>query len=280
MKKLLSALLLLSSSAFAVDGVFEINQLCATSLGCFSGDTGGFPITISSPGSYRLTGNLDVSGLIDPEDVSAIVVTASNVTIDMNGFQIRGPVFCTGTTVTSCAPSGGTGIGIDVTAVINTNSVTRVKNGAIRGMGAEAINIQSDADVIGMTINSNGGAGIVVVGRGIVADNNLIRNGGEGIIGGSLISRNNIRGNAATGITPLGDSKVYDNRIDRNGDDGVDCSACSLIENVITNNSGFGVTFSGTVVSGGNLIDGNTMGEITGAVPFEIAPNRCGAVAC
>ena len=54
------ALVLLSASpALAVDGVLEINQVCADKTGCFSGDAAGFPVTIGTAGSYRLTGNLD-----------------------------------------------------------------------------------------------------------------------------------------------------------------------------------------------------------------------------
>ena len=36
----------------------EINQACALSTGCFSGDTAGFPVTIDGTAgpSYRLTG--------------------------------------------------------------------------------------------------------------------------------------------------------------------------------------------------------------------------------
>ena len=51
-------LLALAGPALAVDGVVEINQTCAVQTGCFSGDTAGYPVTITQPGSYRLTSNL------------------------------------------------------------------------------------------------------------------------------------------------------------------------------------------------------------------------------
>ncbi len=35
----------MASSAYAVDGVLEINHACATAGGCFSGDTAGYPAT-------------------------------------------------------------------------------------------------------------------------------------------------------------------------------------------------------------------------------------------
>jgi hypothetical protein len=49
---------------FASDGQLEINQACAVNTGCFPGDDPGFPVTITQPGSYRLTGNLDLSAVI------------------------------------------------------------------------------------------------------------------------------------------------------------------------------------------------------------------------
>ena len=60
MRSLLTPFLLfaLATPALAVDGVLEINQTCAVQTGCFAGDSPGFPVTITQPGSYRLTSNL------------------------------------------------------------------------------------------------------------------------------------------------------------------------------------------------------------------------------
>ena len=62
-------------------------------------------ITIDTGGSYRLTGNLSL-GL---SDTAAIDVSASNVTLDLGGFTIRGTADCTGlppTIVCTPAPIG------------------------------------------------------------------------------------------------------------------------------------------------------------------------------
>jgi hypothetical protein len=48
---LILLLLLFATPALAVDGVLEINQTCAVQTGCFSGDTAGFPVTISASGA-------------------------------------------------------------------------------------------------------------------------------------------------------------------------------------------------------------------------------------
>ncbi len=70
------AVLLAPAYAFAVDGQTLINQSTVTAAG-------GFPYTISQPGSYKLSGNLSV-----PVTATGIIVTASNVTLDLNGFSI------------------------------------------------------------------------------------------------------------------------------------------------------------------------------------------------
>lgn len=69
-----------SSLAAAAEGVLEINQTCAVQTGCVPGDVAGFPVTISSPGRYRLT-----SSLLGPIDGPTIDITASGVELDLNG---------------------------------------------------------------------------------------------------------------------------------------------------------------------------------------------------
>ncbi len=72
-------------SAHAVDGVVLIDQAKALAGNVTAGDAPGFPITITQSGSYRLDGNLTV-----PFGGTAIVITVSNVSIDLNGFTISG----------------------------------------------------------------------------------------------------------------------------------------------------------------------------------------------
>src|SRR3989442_9173749 len=72
----LLAMALVPFCAFAVDGVVLINQATVNAAG-------GFPYTISLAGSYKLSGNLLV-----PNGVDGIKINASNVTLDLNGFNI------------------------------------------------------------------------------------------------------------------------------------------------------------------------------------------------
>src|SRR6185312_10998222 len=87
-----------STSLYAVDGVTLIDQTHALAGNITPGDTPGFPITISQPGSYRLTGNITVPDA----HTTAIDITADFVTIDLNGFSIIGPLNCTGAIPAVC----------------------------------------------------------------------------------------------------------------------------------------------------------------------------------
>jgi hypothetical protein len=151
----------------AVDGVREINQDAVAAAG-------GFPFTITQPGSYRLTGNLNVSGA-----TGAINVTAANVTIDLNGFEVAGPVTCThdggnpGTV--SCAGASSTGI----------SGPLAVRNGTVRGFttGITARSGQSlTLDHVVATSNAQDG---VSPGneRFIATDSVFSLNGDDGIDG-------------------------------------------------------------------------------------------------
>jgi hypothetical protein len=77
-KHLLSilAFALIPACAFGVDGVVLINQSTVMA-------SGGFPYVISEAGSYKLSGNLVVDG-----GRNGIEVSASNVFLDLNGFDI------------------------------------------------------------------------------------------------------------------------------------------------------------------------------------------------
>src|SRR5271154_1653611 len=107
------AMLAFAAPAGAVDGTIEINQAKVMA-------SGGFPYVISAANtSYRLTGSLSV-----PAGIDGIDVTASNVTIDLNGFSIKAP-----------GDSGITVTGINASA----QSDVTVENGTATGF---AVGIQ------------------------------------------------------------------------------------------------------------------------------------------
>jgi hypothetical protein len=96
--------LLLPTSVLASNGLLEINQTCAVETGCLEGDTPGFPVTISTPGSYVLTSSLEV-----PPDSSGISIETNDVSVHLNGFAINGQVPCPAKLgpVSELASSGG-----------------------------------------------------------------------------------------------------------------------------------------------------------------------------
>ena len=73
-------------AVYGVDGIILIDQNRALAGNVTPGDGPGFPVTISQPGSYKLSGNLSV-----PSTVRAIEITVPDVTIDLNGFSITTP---------------------------------------------------------------------------------------------------------------------------------------------------------------------------------------------
>ena len=116
----LSIGLLWSHAVLAVDGVIEINQAAATADGVTPGDTPGFPVTLSQPGSYRLTGPLSITSILGG---TAIAITTSDVALDLNGFRVS----------TTSVVAGGHG----VDALGRTN--IRVRDGTIESFTGDGI---------------------------------------------------------------------------------------------------------------------------------------------
>ncbi|MHC4062994.1 MAG: right-handed parallel beta-helix repeat-containing protein [Planctomycetota bacterium] len=187
-----AATLAAATAAQAVDGVLEINQTCAVNTGCFTGDTAGFPVTITTSGSYRLTGNLSVS---DP-GTNGIDVTSENVTIDFNSFGLDGPGSGSGRGVNAADPS------------------TKLRDGFVRAFGGEGISLSSGL-IERMFVSVNGGTGIDVSGGAVVRDSHLLYNGGNGIVFGPNSGYADCRfegnsGSAVSGGRPLGDNLCDD----------------------------------------------------------------------
>lgn len=194
---------LLPSVTSAGDGMIEINQAVALAggvNGSLASDPAGFPVTITEPGSYILTGNLDVPD----ENTTAIQIEpgASRSTINLNGFAIRGDTSCSFVTGV-CNPTGaGAGIQAASTAI-----GIRVHNGIITGMGGNGMQLRGHAAVRGLQAISNGGAGIEVGGRSSIVESQAIFNGGAGI-----------RIADATGsLSSVGESVLADNLSVKNG---------------------------------------------------------------
>lgn len=281
----------------------EIDQDCAVGGGCFSGDTGGFPVTIAEPGSYRLAGNLDVTGENTPEDVTAIRIDVSNVTLDLKGFNIRGPVSCTGTPVSSCSPSGGMGNGVEV---VPGAVAVAVRNGTVRGMGRTGVRCggTSFARCLfeDLRVTENGAEGLLVItndGSGLVRNVTAYRNGGRGIdVQNSVLVDCQATENETTGISAsesslrncvakengfrgisAGGSRVSGSVAHLNAFEGIFCGDCLLVDSVVSFNQGDGVEFTGDSAWKGNLLFNNVGSAITGSA-VSLGDNACDGTLC
>ncbi|MBI5506767.1 MAG: right-handed parallel beta-helix repeat-containing protein [Deltaproteobacteria bacterium] len=227
------------------NGAALIDQQRAQAGGVTAGDTPGFPVTISAAGSYRLTSNLDVSGEASPQNVTAVAITADNVTLDLNGFAILGPV--TGCP-TACSPNGGSGSGIS-----SSNDRIKVINGSVSGMGSYGVHLGDDAIVETVKIHGCAGYGISLSNNGVVSKCTVTSNGDatDGKAGvaawqTAVIRDNTISDNAGSGIE-VGNAVIRDNSLWSNGlaagsGAGVYCSYCTVAGNTATENQDDGIS--------------------------------------
>lgn len=278
----------LAAPAFASDGVSEINQACAVQTGCFAGDSAGFPVTITTPGSFRLTSNLDLRAVSGAANIDAIAVNVGSVSVDLGGFAILGATVCNGTPPggdLNCAPTGS-GRGVSAAA----QSKVSVTNGIVNGVGSTGVacgkgclvtNLQvencglsgivaSNGSVIrGNTLQRNGASGITFATLGglIIQGNTTIENGGDGILsgGGDLIEGNIARNNRDDGIFVNGGAMASGNSSVANGGDGFEgFNTCRLVENNASLNAGAGLRLGAGCSYERNQITSNTGGSVIG----------------
>jgi len=268
-----SLLLAVTAPALASDGVLEINQTCATQTGCFAGDTAGWPVTITVPGSYRLTSNLRLSTTIfGSQSENFIDVVADNVSIDLGGFVIS----CSTTLGGSCSGN------VDgISAVTPTHGVS-VRNGSITGMARHGVVLDDQSEVSELRVGRDGVDGIFVSQGSTVSGSTAYENGQYGIFGGSpsTIQGNTAFGNGSKGIFVGNGSTVSDNTAYQNGSHGIHAEAGSTVQgNTMFINTGYGLVLTVNAGYRGNVITNNTMGTVIGGV--NAGDNVCnGSLTC
>jgi parallel beta-helix repeat protein len=215
------------------------------------------PYTISSPGSYYVT--KDLTGVAGS---NGITVDADDVTLDLNGFTLRG------------IPGSGHGIAKNL---IGERHNVRIYNGTVREWGEDGINFQNSYncqfDDLKLYQNtSNGLASRNAVVRGCSADGN----GGQGFLLHGLNStvvacvavENNGHGIATGGV-------VMNCVANSNGDDGYNLINTSTVINCNANgNVGDGLGSD----SFGNTISDCSFGSNTEAgirVSFDSTVKGC-----
>ncbi|MBK9983159.1 MAG: right-handed parallel beta-helix repeat-containing protein [Saprospiraceae bacterium] len=189
------------------------------------------PYTISAPGSYYATANL--SGTV------GITITTSHVTLDLNGYTLKGTV-------------GNTSEGIKVTAAV-TN--INIKNGGVANWGKEGIKAglatNSSFSQLQIVANSfdgintgnndlisfvdagtNGFDGIDMGESAAIFHCTASGNGNDGIEAdaGSSFMQCTARGNTQEGFRATGASTISDCASSENLGDGYSCGAGSIVE--------------------------------------------------
>lgn len=225
---------LVPAGMLAADGQVLINQ--STVLA-----TGGFPYKITQPGSYKLSGNLNVTAA----GVDAIYVTASNVVLDLNGFTINGPSTCFA--ASACCPGGVCAPGNGVNEY-RAFALT-VENGTIQGFvyGVYGLLFTKLVDV---QLYSNGVDG-AFANNGVVSRCEAEGNGRDGISGGFVVSN-------SMAISNLGD-----------GFDGV----AVLTDSLSSSNGRYAIEDVGSY--GGNWFGSTTLGNVGGAAGVSHNDNVC-----
>jgi hypothetical protein len=195
-----------------------------------------FPITITQPGSYKLSGNLVV-----PAGTAGIIVNAPNVTIDLNGFTISGPVTCSETG--SCNAASTTSHGV---YLMRSNAVLR--NGTVMGFSGSGVALSS--------------------GEATIEDLTVAHNTDYGIVGGSstyptIAHRVRARLNKLGGFQVSG-MTLADCVAAQNGQYGFYVVASALIDSVSAHNLGTGVLAPAMVGLRGVRAYGNNGGNFAG----------------
>lgn len=222
-----------------------ITQTKANQGGITPDDDPGFPVTLSLSGSYVLGGNLQPGANLD-----AIVVTAPDVTIDLNGFKLSG------------GPAGGANnarLGI-----YGRGDRLTIRNGTIASFKSNGIHAPQRAYVI-------------------VQNMRVITGGANGIVTGdlALIQHSIIASNVGSGLVCGRSCHAEGNIVSSNGQRGISITSGMALGNTVFSNGTYGLWTSSTAQDAGygnNTIAKNYT-QVTGGW-VSLQPNMCNGVAC
>lgn len=201
---LLASLACATPPASARGGPVPIDQAKAEAGGVSPGDGAGFPVTLSEPGLYRLMGNLTVNDVAR----TAILITSAGVTLDLNGFEVRGPNACSGggaqLDCTSMSLPGNAVRGHAVNVAIGNEGPASVvvTNGSLRGFaghGLVASGVFYNFTARGLNVSHMGQSGVRFAGA--VVDSTVDHNVGGGIDASTGVMHNRLMFNRAAGLT-------------------------------------------------------------------------------
>lgn len=210
------AALCLASGALASDGVIEINQAKAVAGNVTAMDNPGFPVSLNAPGSYRLTGNLNLSDAGAPATSNGIVIGADNVTIDLNGFTIRGVLMGSGT------------------GILGIWQRARVENGVLEFFGGGGVNLVNGT--VRDLLVHNSGVVAIQVQNGIVSGSSVSSTSGDGIwVSVGLIEGCTAQDSFGGSSFRLGTGTLRGSASTGNNTDELECDfSCAMSQNYLT----------------------------------------------
>lgn len=232
------------------------------------GDSDATPslFKITQPGSYYLMGN--VTGVINK---SGIEVAASNVTIDLNGFELVG---VTGTASVHGVYATGTGL----------TNIT-VRNGSVRNWGGYGVNLSptlvSRGEVRAIRSDNNATGGFFLHSYFNVTDCSAASNNGVGFfaVNSCNFSRCTASGNAGNGFATSGGHTLTECvSYGSTGGGGFQCGTETTMRDCSShNNAGVGVFVgTGSTVSGCTVRTNEGVGIAASGATF-IHHNSCTA---
>jgi hypothetical protein len=178
---------------------------------------------ITQSGSYYLTEDIVSTAAGE----TGILISADNVTLDLNGFTLIGA-------------DGGGGAGI---AVNGTHINLAIRNGTIRDWGGDGIDLDKSANVQieGLRISNNNGAGLRGGSAARVTGCNAYANAGDGFVVGneSSVIGNLSQFNARSGIHVAGRNNYIDGNHCGNNNIGIEVvgNANLIVRNVVRPNN-------------------------------------------
>jgi hypothetical protein len=223
-----AACALLLSGVAPASAAIVITHAKAAQGGITAGDTPGYPVTISSPGSFVLGSNLAV-----PANKIGIDVRNFDVTIDGAGYRIHG----------NFRADVGIQSGFNATTVKNV-SVIAFQDGGIVSTAGDWLVVDNVRALL------NGGPGVQALNQAHIRNSSFSGNDGQGVVCDDfcLVENNVIAGNGASGVL-IRSGNVRENTIHSNAGFGINTSVnAGASENVFTDNNGGGAQVGPVVV--------------------------------
>ena len=206
------------------------------------------PMTITTSGSYYLTGNFTVTA------GNGIEIATDNVTLDLNGYALIG-----------VGTSTGSGV-----AVPATRKNIFIQNGTIRDWTVDGISADNAGNSMAANLRlyNNGGAGLRMGFGGHVKDCVANSNDGPGIVisYNSMVLGCTSESNEGNGITASSRCVVTDCSAAFNGGDGIEIGSGSRLSQCTAgSNTGNGIKVAYHCYVSGNVCSSNGFSDGDGA---------------